>query len=283
MKYRSLDLLLALLLGVGIGLLYAWWIAPPQVTFTPDLLRSSDKEAYYEVIAAAYAANGDLERARARLALFGEEPSAALAAQAQRMLAAGRPFSHIQPLVRLAADLGRPTPSFPIVATPLSAVTPLSRPQLSPSPTVEIVPSEQDLPPPTAETAPIIPTLSIPTLGSAFTPIPTVGGIFTLSNYETRCDPNLPQGLLQVWVKDERDQPLAGVPVLLVWDGGQETFYTGLKPEIGNGYADVLLQPDLLYRLQVGGGEPIGNLSPPPCPPESGIRYGSIILTFGRK
>lgn len=235
MKHQALDLWLALILGVGLGLLYAWLIAPPQVTFTPDLLRPSDKEAYYEAIAAAYAANGDLERARARLALFGEEPATALAAQAQRMLAAGRPFSQIQPLVRLAADLGRPTPSSPIVATPLSAITPLTRPPVSPSPTVEPIPTENDLPPPTPETTLAIPTLPVPPVSAAFTPIPTVGGIFTLNNYETRCDPNLPQGLLQVWVNDERNRPLAGVPILLVWDGGQETFYTGLKPEIGNG------------------------------------------------
>jgi hypothetical protein len=275
------DLLFALLAGIAGGLLYAWVIAPPQVTLTPDLLRPADREAYYEVIAAAYAANGDLERARARLSLFSEQAPASLAAQAQRMLAAGRPFEEIQPLVRLAADLGKPTPPAQPPATPLALVTPLP----PPSPTSPATPPPEEItpePPPTEETL-AIPTLPLVTPQSAFTPVPTVGGFFTLSDYRTLCDPERTPGLLQVWVNDERGQPLPGVPLLLVWEGGQEVFYTGLKPELGNGYADALLQAERLYSLQVGGGEPISNLSAPSCPPESGLRYGSIALTFTRK
>ncbi len=281
MKRRPWDLLFALLVGIVGGLLYAWVIAPPQVTLTPDLLRPADREAYYEVIAAAYAANGDLERARARLSLFSEQAPASLAAQAQRMLAAGRPFEEIQPLVRLAADLGKPTPLPQPPATPLALVTPLP----PPSPTSPAAPPPEEMPPelPPTEATFVIPTLPQVTPQSAFTPVPTVGGLFTLTDFRTLCDPERMPGLLQVWVNDARGQPLAGVPLLLVWEGGQEVFYTGLKPELGNGYADALLQAERLYSLQVGGGEPISNLSAPSCPPESGLRYGSIALTFTRK
>lgn len=279
---KSWDLPLFLLLGIISGLLYGWLIAPPQTVLTPNLLRAADQDAYREVIAAAYAANGDLERARARLSLFQEDPATALAAQAQRMLAAGRPFAEIQPLVRLATDLRRPTTTAPVVATPLASIPLLSPPTPLPSPVPETpLPTESENPPP-SETLPL-PTVMIPTPSSAFTPIPTIGGFFGLTDYKTFCDPTLPEGILQVQVMDERNQPLPGVPILLVWEGGQETFYSGLKPELGNGYADALLQPDLIYSLQVGGGEPVGNISPPPCPPESGLRYGALLLTFTRK
>ncbi len=281
MKRWPWDLLFALLVGIVGGLLYAWVIAPPQVTLTPNLLRPADKEAYYEVIAAAYAANGDLERARARLSLLSEQVPASLAAQAQRMLAAGRPFEEIQPLVRLAADLGKPPPPTQPLATPLALVTPFP----PPSPTSPTTPPPEEMTPelPPTEATFAIPTLPPVTPQSAFTPVPTVGGFFMLTDYRTLCQPEQAPGLLQVWVNDARGQPLAGVPLLLVWEGGQEVFYTGLKPELGNGYADALLQAERLYSLQVGWGEPISNLSAPSCPPESGLRYGSIVLTFTRK
>lgn len=278
---KSWDLPLFLLLGVISGLLYGWLIAPPQTVLTPDLLRAADQDAYREAISAAYIANGDLERARARLSLFQEDPATALAAQAQRMLAAGRPFSEIQPLVRLATDLRRPTAPPEIKATPLASVL-LPSPIPSPSDAPETPFPIEEENPPLSET-PSFPTPILPTFSSVFTPIPTIGGVFGLTDYKTLCDPNLPEGLLQVQVTDERNQPLAGVPILLVWEGGQETFYSGLKPELGNGYADALLQPALIYSLQVGGGEPVGNLSPPPCPPESGLRYGAFLLTFKRR
>ncbi len=281
MKRWPWDLLFSLLLGIAGGLLYAWVLAPPEVTLTPDLLRSPDKEAYYEVIAAAYAANGDLERARARLSLFPDAAPGTLAAQAQRMLAAGRPFEEIQPLVRLAADLAKPTPVTQVPATPLALVisTSLSFPTSTTTPLPEEIPPE---PLPTEATL-TVSTLPVVTPQSVFTPIPTIGGFFTLTDYRTLCDPGLIPGLLQVWVNDANGRPLAGVPLLLVWEGGQEVFYTGLKPELGDGYADTILQPEQLYSLQVAGGEPISNLSAPACPPESGLRYGSIALTFARK
>lgn len=286
MKRLPWDLILAFLLGLGGGLLYAWVIASPEIVLTPELLRAEDKDAYREVIAAAYAANSDLERARARLSLLGDaDPSQALAAQAQRMLAAGYPFELVQQLVRLASDVQkRPlnTENLP-PATPLAVLfTPLS-----PSPTPSVSPTEPpeapDSPPPSlTEEAFTIPTLPAFTPRPAMTPVPTVGGFFRMINYETRCDAALPEGLLQVLVNDERGRPLAGVPILLVWDGGQELFYTGLKPEMGDGYADAQLQPQLTYNLQVGGGEPLSHLGIPACPPESGIHYGSVLLTFNR-
>ena len=83
------DIILALLAGLGLGLVYAWMIAPLRVTASDPLtLRADFKESYRSAIAAAYAATGNLPRAQARLSLLKDpDPIEALNAQAQRMMA----------------------------------------------------------------------------------------------------------------------------------------------------------------------------------------------------
>ncbi|MFQ5616788.1 MAG: hypothetical protein ACE5GO_10085, partial [Anaerolineales bacterium] len=76
-------LLTGLIIGITIGVLYAWSISPIKYVDTePASLREDFKEEYRALIAAAYAANRDLARAQARLTLL-EDPDIAdtLAAQ----------------------------------------------------------------------------------------------------------------------------------------------------------------------------------------------------------
>ena len=86
------DVLLALLAGLGLGLVYSWVISPARVTDAePRTLRTDFKDQYRSAIAAAYAATGNLPRAQARLSLLGDsDPIEALNAQAQRMLGSGQ-------------------------------------------------------------------------------------------------------------------------------------------------------------------------------------------------
>lgn len=57
-------LVTGLLLGLGVGLLLAWVILPvPYVASTPVSLRSDFKDEYRYLIASAYTATGNLERA----------------------------------------------------------------------------------------------------------------------------------------------------------------------------------------------------------------------------
>ena len=67
-------LLTGLAIGAIIGLLYSWLVQPVQYTnTTPASLRSEFKDQYRALIAAAYVANGDLVRAKARLELLKDE------------------------------------------------------------------------------------------------------------------------------------------------------------------------------------------------------------------
>src|SRR5215217_2074917 len=101
------DILFALLIGLGLGLAYAWVLSPhPMTDAQPRALRADFKDQYRALIAAAYAATGNLPRAQARLAILGDaNPVDALNAQAQRMLASAQTFERADYLAALASAL----------------------------------------------------------------------------------------------------------------------------------------------------------------------------------
>jgi hypothetical protein len=39
------------------------------------------------------------------------------------------------------------------------------------------------------------------------------------------------------------------VQVMVKWEGGTGHFFTGLKPELGQGYGDFVMQPDVAYTV----------------------------------
>src|SRR5215212_10305255 len=80
------------------------------------------------------------------------------------------------------------------------------------------------------------------------------GKPFALTGQETICDANLPNGLLQVMVLNSNRRQIAGVEIEITWEGGEEQFFTGLKPELGNGYADYIMTPDITYSIQLTRG-----------------------------
>jgi hypothetical protein len=85
-------LLTGAILGLILGLVYAWLINPVVYeSSTPGTLGEVDKDFYRATISQVYAATGDLDRAFLRLTLLEDpDPVYALGAQAQRALAAGR-------------------------------------------------------------------------------------------------------------------------------------------------------------------------------------------------
>ena len=85
-------LLTGVVLGLILGLVYAWLINPViYESSTPGTLGEADKDFYRVMIAQVYETTGDLERASLRIALLEDpDPVYAMGAQAQRALAAGR-------------------------------------------------------------------------------------------------------------------------------------------------------------------------------------------------
>jgi len=300
----SWYLLTGLIIGIVLGLLYAWVISPIEyVDTTPETLRSDYKDSYRLMIARAYQSTGDLARARARLNLLGDGDSAlSLAEQAQRSRAEGGEPEEAQALANLAAILGQ---SPVLVATspiPVDTLKPTEIPTLTLSPTqtetptLEFTPTATHTITPTATLTPTVgPTSTVTRTPRAtntpeptrtplpsLTPTPTLAPPFVLDKQVQVCNPNLTEPQIQIFINNAAGQGVPGVEIIITWVGGQESFFTGLKPEIDIGYADFVMAPDILYTLQVsGGGQLIPDLSIPECEDSSGQRYaGSWRLIF---
>jgi hypothetical protein len=291
--------LLALLTGVGLGVLYSWVLSPRQVVDAePIALRADFKDHYRSAIAAAFAATGDLARAQARLSLLGDADSVeALNAQAQRILADeangtnNQPFESADQVAALASALEQDENSQPTTTSPSArAQTPVvevtNNTVNPPTSTIPQLTSDIETPSTeTFETTPTVETQSIPVVSTprpTHTAVPTLGEPFALTGQETVCDPNLPDGLLQVIIFNSNRRQMPGMEILITWESGTENFFTGLKPELGNGYADYIMTPEITYTVQLRVGSDIASgLTSPTCQDSSSATYfGGIKLTF---
>jgi hypothetical protein len=279
MKRIPWEAIPALLLGLALGLGYAWLLSPVKVVdAVPSALRADFKDQYRAVIAASYAANNDLSRAEARLALLGDSDSyQALSGQAQRALASGDALQSYQlaqlasALQGLAPTLKPPTPTSEVV----QASSPIAETAVPPFPPETSTPFDISTPFPEYTATP----------RATRTPLPPPAAPFEFLEQETVCDETLAEGLLQVFtITSNNRQQIPGVELILSWAGGEEHFFTGFKPEIGNGYADAILSSGVVYSLRVAsGGTVLTGLVAPSCTRTSGETYlGSLKITFYR-
>jgi hypothetical protein len=287
MKRFPWEIIPVLAIGIGLGLFFAWMVAPVRyINTVPNTLRTDFKDQYRILIAASYASTHDLTRAKSRLELLGDSnPVQALSAQAQRMLAAGQPLDMIQQVARLASDLQTGAAQSPPTAVTESTLsvelptatraaplmgteTPQFLPEASVSPTIEVI--NTILPVQTATPRP------------THIPTPTTGASFVLLSNDIVCKPNLTDGLMQISVIDSRHHQMPGVEIIITWVGGEEQFFTGLKSELQAGYADYLMQANVTYSVRIAeSGTPVPNLSAPTCTDSSGQTYtGGLHLTF---
>jgi hypothetical protein len=251
------PLVLGLIVGIAAGLVYGWVVQPLRTSqAAPASLRPDFQDEYAALIASAHAATGDLPRARARLALLpGAIEGDHLAALAQAWLAAGRPETEARALAALAADLSD------LPATPSPASSPTH-------------------PPPTAQAVATAAQTSRPRP----TPLPTFtpGAPFRLSERVLICDDPAPLPRLQVIVLDAAGEGVPNVLVRVIWDEGQDQFFTGLKPDLGIGFGDFTLESETSYTVQLAESDAIATgLQAEPCNDASGESHlGSWRLTF---
>jgi len=269
----------ALILGLALGLLYAWVLSPVRVVDSaPEALRADFKDQYRAVIAAAYAADSNLTRAQSRLALLGDADAyEALSAQAQRTLSSGDALQSFQ-LAQLASALRGPTPTAP-PSTPTRFAAQTSTPAAS-SPSAPVSPADTALPVSTDEPLPFYTA----TPRATRTPVPPPGAPFELASQDPVCDESLAEGLLQVITMVTIQRQIPGIELILSWAGGEEHFFTGFKPELGNGYADAQMSPGVLYNLRAAdGGALVTELTPPTCQKTNGETYfGGLKITLQR-
>jgi hypothetical protein len=259
---RPSLILLGVIIGVALGVVYGWVISPVSYTDTaPAALRADYKDQYLILIAASYAADGDLDRAGQRLAELGlADPAGEVTALAQRLAAEGKDTSAPS---ALAAALGVGVAPVTLVPTATTAAIATETPTLSP--TVTPFPS----------------STSFPTLTPTATPVYD----YVLMSRETYCNDVERLPLIIVDVVDENSQPLPGVRVSVTWAEGEDGFVTGLKPEISSGYGDFLMEVGAAYSVQIGSRTPpVTGIVASTCPAESDEPYpGAVRLVFQRK
>lgn len=274
-------LLTGLIIGILFGLIISWVIAPVKyVDTTPSSLRQDFKDEFRAQIASAFYATNNLARAQARLDLLGDpDPIQALTNQAQNLL-----------------DVGDPTNTAFLIAYLTSALKKHQEisPDVTSSPSVlENTPTliDKSITPSLTGTG-LITTLTTPSNPSDNNTTPTFkpteiftktpGPQFILKSNQAICDSPLKSLLLQVEVTNSTNLPIPGIEIIISWPEGEDHFFTGLKPEISNGYADFLMTPDVVYNLQiVNSGASISNLTAPTCSTENGnTAWGSIQLIF---
>ena len=283
------DILLTLLAGIGLGLAYAWAISPLRVFDSdPVALRADFKDQFRSAIAASFQATGNLPRSKARLSLLGDsDTDAALNSQAQRMIARGE-FTQADQLAALAVALENEN-GLAVVTTNTaeSAVGPESSETFPAAPEelpLELTQTPEVLEPPTDETQIVEtpPVVLNPTPRPTWTPVPTLGAPFSLIAQDAVCDTTFPEGLLQILVFSSNRRQVTGAKIIVSWENGEDQFFTGLKPEIGNGYADFVMSPNVTYALRLAAGSDIAEgLIAPTCQTPSGEAFlGGIKLTF---
>jgi len=234
------GLLVGFLFGVALSLTYTWVIDPPPLTdTTPAALNPHDKEIYTALIAAAYITDGDLARARNRLAeLEDRDIENTIVALAERYINESQDVRDVRALARLADALGGTSTAVrPFIATPTPTPTPIptstSRPP-TPTPTrvVRITPTSTNAQP----------------VRRTSTPASADG--FGIAQSTALCDPTT-SGLLRVYVRDSEGKGMTGAQILVNWPGGEDRFFTGFKPEADPGYADFEMEPGEVYQVEL--------------------------------
>lgn len=245
---QGLEIILGLLLGLFLGLATSWWIAPNAETdFSPAALRSDYKDEYRLLVASAYVITNDLGRSQMRLTLLKDDDVVqSLIDQAMR-----------QQTGQTHSDLFPETPEENVYALALLANA-IERSSTG----LDSIPSET-----------MAPARPVPSA----TPLP-----YELISQETLCDPDITISLARISVRNDTGLQQPGVEILVTWEGGQQRFFTGLKPVMGNGYADFIMEPGISYTLQIMPSSlPISNLSAPDCTMEDGTIYkGGYFFQF---
>jgi hypothetical protein len=255
-----LVLLIGLALGLAAGLGYTWGLNPVQFYNTdPVDLRPQYKETWILLVAAAYRQDGDLDRALSRLAgLDDPQIGRTVAEITEGYIQAGKSATRIRALAALADALGaRTDPMLIYLATPAPTLffTPTPQP---PTPTTTPLPTSTATAPPTpapsaTATATRTPTATpTPRPTSTMPPTATRPAPYSLEESQRICPSpgNTPR--IQVFVQTQEGAGLPGSEVWVTWSGGVDRFITGLKPEIGLGYADFDMVPGIVYAVAVG-------------------------------
>lgn len=278
----GLVALLALLIGIGLGLVYAREVSPVvEQNIRPDQLREADQQDYILAIALDYAQQQSLDRTYDLLAEVDprRDPFQIAADTACSIVRTGRiqtsadidavrhliTIFQFQPDVEVHCDLTVFATSIPpTIITP----TPSATIPASPTP----VATKTATPP--FDLTPQIPTSERPTPQT---------GEFRVLQVSQFCNPNN-SGIIEIRVRRANTgNEIAGVQVMVFWNTSrgreEDVFYTGLKPNRGDGYADFAMSAGLIYQVTIPGrGDTTDRLEAVPCDAQGTLRSYQVLF-----
>jgi len=276
MKGKLWLLAIGLLLGLTAGLFYAWEIDPVQYQDTyPPLMYAPYRADWIRMTTLAHGVQDNLPRTQLRLqGLSQDEVRQGLARTLDEAAAAGYPLAVLHRIATLAAGYGVDTPAVRIYTGEGSVLLRTSTPTATAVAAVE----------PTPSPAIFIPTpTATPTALPTPLPTPPPSYPYRVISQTSRClmAPTIAVSITQeitVTVRGRETRQRVGVPGLALWLLSSERAdraFTGLKPEVGLGYADFAIAPEHTYNLylETPTGIPLASLAVEPCPaPETGWR-----------
>lgn len=248
------GVLLGLALGITGGLIWAWQVQPIREFDTePWQLQPDDRAQYIVAIALRYQHTGNVGQAVQSLIdlRLPGDPIQAMADTACQLATTGyidnsSGLRAIRAMMAFYQGQGRTSCA--------DAIIPVANGEPTQVIEIEAPTNTPTLPPPATKT----PT---PGVASAVTSTPNLVIIptsapqtdFAFVNAATFCDANN-AGVIEVYVYEVNGA--TGVPgqaVRVRWDGGESTFFTGLKPELGPAYADFQMQENSSYIVDMPG------------------------------
>ncbi|PJF39960.1 MAG: hypothetical protein CUN54_07100 [Phototrophicales bacterium] len=242
---------IGLIMGLAGGLFYAWNVNPiSEVDTAPWQLRQEDKNHYVVAIALSFAHDGDLNRVQERLLQLrlNTDPIQYVADVACDLASGGyvdssSGLSAIRSMMVFYQLQGRSGCADTLIELdtdePETQVLVLPTPTLAPPASKTPTPIRNDRATATPSTLVIVPT-SPPQRD------------FVLVSVNTFCDSEL-TGLIEAYVQDFNGDGIPGQPVRVRWDEGDDTFFTGLKPERGPAYADFEMEEGKGYTVEMPG------------------------------
>ncbi len=239
--------------GICLGLILTWANVPTSTRGTAAALRGVEPEPYAALVAQAWSVDGDHDRAEGRLEASnpGVIPAQHMADMACRLaatdfvtssggLAALRSMMDFYQREGRSSCADRLLPALEMDTLLLAASSPMP------------VPGATLAPPPSKTPAPAPSPAGTPTTTPA--PTATAGPLrqFVLVGLGAFCDAERP-ALLAVYVQERNGRGIPGMELSVRWDNGEDRFFSGLKPELGPGYADFDVQADQQYRVEMPG------------------------------
>jgi hypothetical protein len=265
------GVILGLILGMSVGLYYTWVIEPVQnINVAPWQLDQEDLDHYLIAIILNYSYDGDLALTIERLndlRLPGDDSIQAVADAACRLASTGfvnnsTGLRAVRSMMAFYRGQGRSgcADSLGLEDTQLTAV-----------PAVIVVDTPTPMPPASKTPTPLVTGQPTSTSARPFVPTNSPSRDYDLLVLNSFCDADIP-GVIEVRVRDYSGAETPGIPIRVRWNGGESLFFTGLKPERGEGYADFVMEEGLDYIVEMPGlSDPIPNpISAAQCVTEAG-------------